>query len=56
MLTAALLPENVQKAMKSLKEAGVWALLGEWLLVRIPLEGSDKIIVARIVHEEEKLK
>ncbi len=49
------LPEPVNKALETLKRDGDWALLGEWFLIRLPLDGSDKIVVAKIVLEEEIL-
>lgn len=48
---------SIKQALKSLHEnGGDWAIIGEWLIVRLPLGGSDKIIVAKIKQEIEVIK
>ncbi len=32
-----------------------WALLGNWLVVKLPLGGSDKVILAHVESESEIL-
>lgn len=54
-LTQLLLsfPSSVQAARESLMKTGDWALVEDYLLVKLPLGGSDKLVIAKIVSEEE---
>lgn len=47
------LPAEVGRALESLRSSGSWALVGEYVLVRLPLGGSDRVVVGRIVAEKE---
>lgn len=50
-------PEEVREKYKSnLMDEEWWALNKEWLVVKLPLGGSDKVIMARIIEEKEILQ